>query len=168
MGFAYQIGFVRLFNRFPKQDVFEIIDELLGYISVQIELPMILKQWVFLLSTCHGLTAIISERCSTTSTSARWIGCARWFRQGVMPCWCAFSGKATAARLTRRWICTISSSPGSTPSRKPISTSSSVSNAKPSGTRWPCSNPWAKSFLTTTSPTSNCEPGCSLRSRVAN
>jgi TnpA family transposase len=42
LGFAYQVGFVRLFNRFPKQDAFEVIDELLGYISVQIELPTIL------------------------------------------------------------------------------------------------------------------------------
>jgi hypothetical protein len=28
LGFAYQIAFVRLFNRFPRQQPFEIVDEL--------------------------------------------------------------------------------------------------------------------------------------------
>jgi len=35
LGFAYQIGFVRLKNRFPIQTPFEILDDLLQYISVQ-------------------------------------------------------------------------------------------------------------------------------------
>ncbi|MFC1714457.1 Tn3 family transposase [Candidatus Poribacteria bacterium] len=35
LGFAYQIGFVRLNNRFPIQSPFELIDELLQYISTQ-------------------------------------------------------------------------------------------------------------------------------------
>ena len=39
LGFAYQLGFVRLFNRLPPQEYFEIVDELLVYISIQVELP---------------------------------------------------------------------------------------------------------------------------------
>lgn len=39
LGFAYQVGFVRLLNRFPQQDPFEVIEELLVYVSVQVELP---------------------------------------------------------------------------------------------------------------------------------
>lgn len=35
LGFAYQIGFVRLRNRFPVQNPFEVLDDLLQYISVQ-------------------------------------------------------------------------------------------------------------------------------------
>ncbi len=36
LGFAYQIGFVRLLNRFPSQQPFEIINELLIFTGVQI------------------------------------------------------------------------------------------------------------------------------------
>lgn len=39
LGFAYQVGFVRLLNRFPQQEPFEVIEELLVYMSVQVELP---------------------------------------------------------------------------------------------------------------------------------
>lgn len=39
LGFAYQVGFVRLLNRFPQQEPFEINPELLTYISIQVELP---------------------------------------------------------------------------------------------------------------------------------
>src|SRR5918999_5626129 len=39
LGVGYQLGFVRLLNRFPQQEPFEVIEELLIYISVQIELP---------------------------------------------------------------------------------------------------------------------------------
>ncbi|MFC1718736.1 Tn3 family transposase [Candidatus Poribacteria bacterium] len=35
LGFAYQIGFVRLRNRFPVQSPFEVLDDLLQYTSVQ-------------------------------------------------------------------------------------------------------------------------------------
>lgn len=38
LGFAYQVGFVRLLNRFPHQDPFELIDELLTFTSVQVGL----------------------------------------------------------------------------------------------------------------------------------
>ena len=41
-GFAYQVGFVHLFNHFPRQESFELIEELLAYISAQLELPAIL------------------------------------------------------------------------------------------------------------------------------
>ena len=36
LGFAYQVGFVRLLNRFPKQEPFEVLDELLLFTSVQL------------------------------------------------------------------------------------------------------------------------------------
>lgn len=38
LGFAYQIGFVRLENRFPVQQPFEILPELLQFISLQLEI----------------------------------------------------------------------------------------------------------------------------------
>ena len=36
LGFGYQVGFVRLLNRFPVQQPFEIVDELLTYTSIQL------------------------------------------------------------------------------------------------------------------------------------
>lgn len=33
LGFAYQIGFVRLFRRFPAQHPLEICDELLSFVA---------------------------------------------------------------------------------------------------------------------------------------
>ena len=38
LGFAYQIGFVRLHNRFPAQQPLEVIDELLAYTAIQIDI----------------------------------------------------------------------------------------------------------------------------------
>jgi hypothetical protein len=38
LGFAYQIGFVRLFSRFPTQQPLEICDELLTFIAVQMNI----------------------------------------------------------------------------------------------------------------------------------
>ena len=37
LGFAYQVGFVRLLNRFPTQQPFEILDELLTFTGVQLQ-----------------------------------------------------------------------------------------------------------------------------------
>lgn len=39
LGFAYQLAFVRLSYRFPAQQPMEIIDELLVYVSVQLDIP---------------------------------------------------------------------------------------------------------------------------------
>lgn len=36
LGFAYQIGFVRLFNRFPDQQPLEVCDELLSFVATQL------------------------------------------------------------------------------------------------------------------------------------
>ncbi len=36
LGFAYQVGFVRLLNRFPKQEPFEVLDELLLFTGMQL------------------------------------------------------------------------------------------------------------------------------------
>jgi hypothetical protein len=36
LGFAYQIGFVRLFSRFPAQQPLEVCDELLRFVSLQV------------------------------------------------------------------------------------------------------------------------------------
>jgi TnpA family transposase len=38
LGFAYQIGFVRLFNRFPAQQPLEICDELLSFVAMQLNI----------------------------------------------------------------------------------------------------------------------------------
>jgi len=38
LGFAYQVGFVRLLNQFPTPNPFEIIDELLTFTSVQLQI----------------------------------------------------------------------------------------------------------------------------------
>ena len=39
LGFAYQLAFVRLANRFPVQQPLEIVDELLTYVGVQLDVP---------------------------------------------------------------------------------------------------------------------------------
>jgi len=36
LGFAYQVAFVRLFNRFPKQQPFEVLDELVSFNAAQL------------------------------------------------------------------------------------------------------------------------------------
>src|SRR5512143_1749557 len=38
LGFAYQIGFVRLFHRFPAQQPLEVCDELLGFVAMQLNM----------------------------------------------------------------------------------------------------------------------------------
>jgi hypothetical protein len=38
LGFAYQVGFVRLFDRFPKQQPFELLEELVCFSAAQLEL----------------------------------------------------------------------------------------------------------------------------------
>ncbi|NIP28453.1 MAG: Tn3 family transposase [Phycisphaerae bacterium] len=38
LGFAYRLAFVRLYNRFPSQQPLEVLDELLAYVSVQLEI----------------------------------------------------------------------------------------------------------------------------------
>ena len=40
LGFAYQLAFVRLFNRFPSQQPFEIEDELLTFVGVQLDVAI--------------------------------------------------------------------------------------------------------------------------------
>lgn len=39
LGFAYQLAFVRLLNRFPVQQPFEVIDEILTYVGIQLDIP---------------------------------------------------------------------------------------------------------------------------------
>jgi len=39
LGFAYQLAFVRLAHRFPAQQPLEIVDELLTYVGVQLDVP---------------------------------------------------------------------------------------------------------------------------------
>src|SRR6516162_3733517 len=36
LGFAYQVAFVRLFNRFPQQQPFEVLDELVNLCAAQL------------------------------------------------------------------------------------------------------------------------------------
>jgi len=40
LGFAYQMAFVRLRNRFPAQQPLEIIEELLTYVGLQLDIPI--------------------------------------------------------------------------------------------------------------------------------
>src|SRR4051812_36523735 len=40
LGFAYQIGFVRLFSRFPDQQPLEVCDELLSFVAMQLNIDM--------------------------------------------------------------------------------------------------------------------------------
>ena len=44
LGFAYQLVFVRLANRFPVQQPFELDEELLTFVSIQLDLPTQLIQ----------------------------------------------------------------------------------------------------------------------------
>ena len=39
LGFGYQLCFVRLLNRFPSQYVFEVLEDLLNYMSTQLNIP---------------------------------------------------------------------------------------------------------------------------------
>ncbi len=38
LGFAYQVGFVRLFSRFPNQQPLEVCDELLSFVAMQLNI----------------------------------------------------------------------------------------------------------------------------------
>src|SRR3954468_16551709 len=38
LGFTYQVGFARLFSRFPAQQPLEICDELLSFVSLQLNI----------------------------------------------------------------------------------------------------------------------------------
>lgn len=40
LGFAYQIGFVRLFSRFPDQQALEVCDELLSFVATQLNIDI--------------------------------------------------------------------------------------------------------------------------------
>lgn len=44
LGFAYQLAFVRLTNRFPGQQPFEVIDDILTFVGLQLDLPVSLIQ----------------------------------------------------------------------------------------------------------------------------
>ena len=39
LGFAYQLAFVKVHNRFPLQQPFEADEELLTYVALQLEAP---------------------------------------------------------------------------------------------------------------------------------
>ena len=39
LGFAYQLAFIHLTNRLPKQQLLELIEELLTYVAVQLNIP---------------------------------------------------------------------------------------------------------------------------------
>ena len=42
LGFGYQLGFVRLFNRFPAQQPFELADEIVTFASIQLDIDTVL------------------------------------------------------------------------------------------------------------------------------
>ena len=39
LGFAYQLAYVRLHRRFPPQQPLEIVDEIVTYVSLQLDIP---------------------------------------------------------------------------------------------------------------------------------
>jgi hypothetical protein len=39
IGFAYQLCYVKLFNRFPGQSALEILEELATFVAIQLDLP---------------------------------------------------------------------------------------------------------------------------------
>ena len=39
LGFGYQLSFVRLLNRFPVQQPFEILNDILSFVSIQLNIP---------------------------------------------------------------------------------------------------------------------------------
>src|SRR5436305_14825194 len=46
LGFAYQLGFVRLFNQFPAQVPFEPLDDIVTYMSLQLDItPELIEQY---------------------------------------------------------------------------------------------------------------------------
>lgn len=69
LGFAYQIGFVRLFNRLPAQQTLEIVGELLAYISAQVDLT------ADLIHEYHSRQQTISEHQQRIVTH---LGCKRF------------------------------------------------------------------------------------------
>jgi hypothetical protein len=42
LGLGYQLGFVRLFNQFPAQVTFEPIEDLVAYMSLQLDIAPVL------------------------------------------------------------------------------------------------------------------------------
>jgi hypothetical protein len=54
LGFAYQVGFVRLFDRFPQQQPFELFEELVCFSAAQL-----------------GLDAGLIERSNSTANASR-------------------------------------------------------------------------------------------------
>ena len=46
LGFAYQLGFVRVFQRFPVQQPLEICEELLSFVALQTGIDVTLLQHV--------------------------------------------------------------------------------------------------------------------------
>ena len=59
LGFAYQVAFVRLLNRFPKQQPFEILDELMSFSAAQLGVD------VGLIGLYRGRQQTISEHQQT-------------------------------------------------------------------------------------------------------
>ena len=53
LGFAYQVAFVRLFDRFPQQQPFELIEELLSFSAAQLGLDRTME-WI---SACWNTSA---------------------------------------------------------------------------------------------------------------
>ena len=46
LGFAYQLAFVRLANRFPTQEPLEVVEEIATYVSVQLDMtPAIIQRY---------------------------------------------------------------------------------------------------------------------------
>ena len=40
LGFAYQLAYVRIYRRFPSQQPLEVVDEIVTYVSLQLDIPL--------------------------------------------------------------------------------------------------------------------------------
>ena len=65
LGFAYQVGFVRLFNRFPRQQPFEIVQDVANFSAAQLGFD------VGLLEFYRKRQPTISEHQETITSSLR-------------------------------------------------------------------------------------------------
>ncbi len=91
LGFAYQLAFVRLHHRFPAQQPLEIDDEIVTYVSVQLDIPALLMP---LIKNIAALLSIINKNCASiwtcvVSEKQSWI---TWRRISLMKSAVIFPG----------------------------------------------------------------------------
>jgi hypothetical protein len=71
LGFAYQVAFVRLFDRFPQQQPFELIEELLFFSAAQLGVTCLFVRYCTLRNDRLGLKRKGRRRLFRTPPSGR-------------------------------------------------------------------------------------------------